>query len=146
MLCSPVFAESNRRPFTLSLEGLALLTLALRNEGRREGSLDGLLLRLVPQPPRTDDALLATRCSLSSLESALPQNRRVTRLESALSKSLALNSFRIRTYRNTQGEGSELLTPPAAALYFLRSNKMDTMLKSRRMRHGSRNMIGVMRI
>ena len=47
---------------------------------------------------------------LSPSESALPQNPSVTRLESALPKSLDLKSFRIRTYKKWRGEGGKLLT------------------------------------
>src|ERR1700748_3200444 len=42
---------------------------------------------------------------VNSLESALPQNRRVTRLESADPKRRHLKSFRIRTYKNKGGWG-----------------------------------------
>jgi len=43
--------------------------------------------------------------ALKPLESALPQNGRVTRLESADPKTLDLKSFRIRTYKKGRGEG-----------------------------------------
>jgi hypothetical protein len=39
------------------------------------------------------------------LESALPENAPVTRLESALPKTLDLKPFRIRTYKKWRGEG-----------------------------------------
>ena len=44
------------------------------------------------------------------LESAHPENAPVTRLESALPKSLDLKPFRIRTYENWRGEGDKMLT------------------------------------
>src|SRR5882757_10734779 len=44
--------------------------------------------------------------ALKPLESALPQNGRVTRLESADPKTLDLKSFRIRTYKKG-GEGDQ---------------------------------------
>src|ERR1700747_2217989 len=49
--------------------------------------------------------------TLNPLESALPQNAPITLLKSALPKSLDLNSFRIRTYKNRWGGGIEQLTP-----------------------------------
>jgi hypothetical protein len=48
--------------------------------------------------------------SLSLSESALTKNAPITRLESALPKCLNLKSFRIRTYKIRQGEGSKRLT------------------------------------
>jgi hypothetical protein len=54
--------------------------------------------------------LPASHRSLTPVESALTERRRVTRLESALPNSLDLKSFRIRTYEKTQGEGVKLLT------------------------------------
>jgi hypothetical protein len=48
--------------------------------------------------------------TLTPLESALPQNVPVTRLESALPKTKDLKSFRIRTYEKGWGEGVLLLT------------------------------------
>ena len=49
-------------------------------------------------------------CTLTPVESALTRMSRVTGLESALTNSLDLKSFRIRTYEKTQGEGVKLLT------------------------------------
>jgi hypothetical protein len=43
--------------------------------------------------------------ALSLLESALPKNAPVTLLGSALTNSLNLKFFRIRTYENRRGEG-----------------------------------------
>jgi hypothetical protein len=65
------------------------------------------------QPPSVDPSfspLITRHPPLSPLESALPQNNRVTRLESALPKSLDLKSFRIRTSKKWRGEGGKLLT------------------------------------
>ena len=45
---------------------------------------------------------------LTSLESALPQNTPATLLESALTNSKDLNSFRIRTYKKRGGRGAAL--------------------------------------
>src|SRR5580704_6825850 len=47
---------------------------------------------------------------LSPSESAVPKNAAVTRLESAVPKSLDLKSFRIRTCEKRRGEGWKLLT------------------------------------
>ena len=44
--------------------------------------------------------------ALTLLESAVPKNAPVTLLESALTKSLALKPFRIRTYKKRRGEGA----------------------------------------
>src|SRR5271163_5332293 len=44
------------------------------------------------------------------LESALPENAPVTRLESALPKSLDLKPFRIRTCEKWRGWGGKVLT------------------------------------
>jgi hypothetical protein len=65
------------------------------------------------QPPSVDPSfspLITRHPPLSPLESALPQNNRVTRLESALPKSLDLKSFRIRTSKKWRGEGGKVLT------------------------------------
>ena len=65
------------------------------------------------QPPSVDpffSPLITRHPPLSPLESADPQNSRVTRLESALPKTLGLKSFRIRTYEKWRGEGGDLLT------------------------------------
>src|SRR5271154_1791583 len=48
--------------------------------------------------------------SLKPLESAHPKNAPVTPSESALTNSLNLKSFGIRTYEKRRGEGYELLT------------------------------------
>src|SRR5580704_16467066 len=74
----------------------------------------------LPQPasslesliPRTKESVARyARYHLTPSESALRRNRRVTRLESALPKSLHLKPFRIRTYEKWRGgEGDELLT------------------------------------
>src|SRR5271165_724476 len=45
--------------------------------------------------------------SPTPLESALTKKRPVTPLKSALTIPLSLNSFRIRTYKNTQGGGGQ---------------------------------------
>jgi hypothetical protein len=55
-------------------------------------------------------SLSTTHHSLSPLESTLPKNGRVTRLESADPKTLDLKSFRIRTYEKGRGEGGKRLT------------------------------------
>ena len=63
------------------------------------------------QPPSVDPSfspLVTRHSSLSPLESAHPQNSRVTRLESALPKSLDLKSFRIRTCKKAGGRGSSV--------------------------------------
>ena len=60
--------------------------------------------------PLAFDPQLSTVNSLTPLQSALPQNRRVTRLESADPKTRHLKSFRIRTCEKGVGEGGELLT------------------------------------
>ena len=52
-----------------------------------------------------DDSPFTTQFSLSPLESALPGNTPITPLESALTKSLDLKSFRIRTSKKRGGEG-----------------------------------------
>ena len=94
MLSSPVYVASNLRRHTFRPA-----TTADRNRPK--------------QPPSVDPSFspLITRHSpLSPLESAHPQNCRVTRLESALPKSLDLKSFRIRTYKKRRGEGGKLLT------------------------------------
>src|SRR5271156_350560 len=63
-------------------------------------SLEGLI-------SRTKASLAGyAKYHLTPSESALPQSRRVTRLESALPKSLDLKSFRIRTYKKWRGEGA----------------------------------------
>jgi len=46
----------------------------------------------------------------SPSESALTKKQRVTRLESALTNSLDLKVFRIRSYKKRRGEGVERLT------------------------------------
>ena len=48
---------------------------------------------------------LSTVNQLTLVESALPQNRRVTRLESADPKTRDLKSFRIRTSKKRWGRG-----------------------------------------
>jgi hypothetical protein len=48
------------------------------------------------------------------LESADPENAPVTRLESALPKSLDLKPFRIRTYENWRGRGQIVNQKPSA--------------------------------
>jgi hypothetical protein len=52
--------------------------------------------------------------TLNPLESALPQNAPITLLKSALPKSLDLNSFRIRTYKNRWGGGVGTVNYPCA--------------------------------
>src|SRR5882724_6757903 len=52
-----------------------------------------------------DYSLPTTHHLLIPLESALPKNAPVTRLESADPKSLDLKPFRIRTYRKGWGRG-----------------------------------------
>ena len=53
--------------------------------------------------------------------------REISTLPSARAPSIAppffANPFRIRTYKNTQGEGGKVLTTPAPALYFHRSTR-----------------------
>jgi hypothetical protein len=55
--------------------------------------------------PRRSVVAYGAEHSLTSLESALPQNVPVTRLESALPKTWHLKPFRIRTYEKRWGEG-----------------------------------------
>jgi hypothetical protein len=62
---------------------------------------------------RPNNLRSATCFSLTPLQSALTENARVTRLESALTKLLDLKSFRIRTYEKRWGEGCKLLTRSA---------------------------------
>jgi hypothetical protein len=49
----------------------------------------------------SDPQLQATTCSLSPLECAVTKNRLASPLESAVTKSLDLKSFRIRSYEKT---------------------------------------------
>ena len=69
-------------------------------------------LRLVLRTfsPLTLPVPSAAARSLTPLESALPQNAPITRLESALPKTQDLKPFRIRTYEKTPGGGGKLLT------------------------------------
>jgi len=114
VLCFPVYIESNPRLIALlalrsdgNPEGLVFYLfpfprlsrmpwLALRNEGRNEGSSRGSLaehcenMRSEHGLPFAFDLQLATVNSLNPLESALPQNSRVTHLESALPKTIHL--------------------------------------------------------
>jgi hypothetical protein len=62
--------------------------------------------------------------TLKSLESALTKNAPVTPLQSADPKTLALKSFRIRTYKKGWGRGATLLTrnaSPARRLFVAES-------------------------
>ena len=59
---------------------------------------------------------------LSPLQSALPKNSPVTRLESALPNSLDLKSFIIRTYEKTPGGRGKLLTSYPMRIAGPRSN------------------------
>jgi hypothetical protein len=86
VLCFPVYAKLNCR-FDGSLPE------------RRENTQTGRGL------PFAFNLQLSTVNSLTPLQSALPQNRRVTRLESADPKTRHLKSFRIRTYEKGWGEG-----------------------------------------
>jgi hypothetical protein len=79
--------------------------------------------------------LAVQKHNLNPLESALPRNSPITRLESALTNSLDLKSFRIRTYKKRWGEGVLLLTKSAA------TNPQPsgvTVLESRATNHGPR--------
>jgi hypothetical protein len=134
-----VYAKSNLRPFTLIGEGFTLLAprnegnllfffLRLRihlPQQRFQGLASSPALirpRLFPlSTPFTlnlDRSILCAHRSLehpvvhqrTPLESALPRNRRVTALESALPKTLALKSFRIRSSKNRRGRGKLLTT------------------------------------
>src|ERR1700722_2568633 len=67
-------------------------------------SLESLIPRTKEGPARY------ARYHLTPSESALPRNRCVTRLESALPKSLHLKPFRIRTYEKWRGGGGQRLT------------------------------------
>ena len=112
-----MYAKSSLRPFTLIGERSTLLA------PRNEGNLQGLAPSHAPIRPRLfplstpftlnlDRSILCAHRSLehpvahqrTPLESALPRNRRVTVLESALPKTLALKSFRIRSSKNRRGE------------------------------------------
>jgi hypothetical protein len=79
----------------------------LRNEGSIEGRVvtSGIALTFA-----LDFQLSTVNFFLTPLQSALPRNAPITRLESALPNSLDLKSFRIRTCENRWGEGGELLT------------------------------------
>ena len=57
--------------------------------------------------------------TLNLLESALPQNAPITPSQSALPKSLGLNSFRIRTYKNRWGRVCLRLTTLRSVLWSL---------------------------
>jgi hypothetical protein len=104
----------------------------LRNEGSREGcviisgialafaldfqlstvnlfptaSLEGCVIISGIAPPFALDFQLSTvNFFLTPLQSALPKNALITRLESALPNSLDLKPFRIRTSEKRRGEG-----------------------------------------
>src|SRR5271156_5198514 len=66
--------------------------ISLRNEGSLEGRviISGIALALA-----LDYQLSTVNFSLTPLQSALPKNAPITRLESALPNSLDLKSFRI---------------------------------------------------
>jgi hypothetical protein len=59
-------------------------------------------------------------CTLTPVESALTRMSRVTGLESALTNSLDLKSFRIRTYKKPGGEGGSTLQVAQTLLSVLR--------------------------
>jgi hypothetical protein len=69
-------------------------------------SLEGCVIISGIAPPFSLDFQLSTvNFFLTPLQSALPQNAPITRLESALPNSLDLKSFRIRTCKKWWGEG-----------------------------------------
>ncbi len=74
------------------LSSLVLSQIVIRTLGTSLGASD------VPPPNAFPTA--------NPVESTLPNNGRVTRLESADPKTLALKPFRIRTYKKGWGEGS----------------------------------------
>jgi hypothetical protein len=81
--------------------------VSLRNEGSPEGCviISGIALAFA-----LDFQLSTVNFFLTPLQSALPKNAPITRLESALPNSLDLKSFRIRTCKNRRGGGCKLLT------------------------------------
>ena len=77
--------------YTNMLSCFVLSQIVIRTHGAHLGASDGLLLNTAP--------------AVSPLKSALPQNAPVTPLQSADPKTLALNSFRIRTCKKGWGRG-----------------------------------------
>jgi hypothetical protein len=83
------------------LSSFVLSQIVIRTLGTSLGASD------VPPPNATPTA--------NPVESALPKDALVTRLESADPKTLALKPFRIRTYKKGWGGGCKLLTRIAIA-------------------------------
>jgi hypothetical protein len=100
MLCSPVFIESDSRLFVSGPDASVFRPFSssiLLPVERRGLSLN---FRVVPRAVRTDE--------LSRLESAVTENRRVTHLESAVTKWLSFKSFIIPTYEKRRGRGTSV--------------------------------------
>src|SRR5271154_932832 len=118
MLFSPVFAITEPRRIVLNplRHFLSLRSTALSASRRYHfrGSSAG-------------DSRPTAPCSLTSLESALTKNRPITHLESALTNSLDLKSFRIRTYEKRRGEGCKRLTSLSPADFFPEGSRWSSL-------------------
>ena len=118
MLFFVVYIESDSRPLASFVLNLEALVQTEPHWKRMQFDPSAAILRSASGKPHRIASKRADH-SLFPLESALTKNTFVTLLESALTKSFDLKSFRIRSYRKRQGEGVNRFS----LLHFDRSGK-----------------------